>query len=58
MSFDEGKSWKKRLLLDEGRGTGYPSLSKVDNQHVGIVYEGSGSHLVFERILIGELVKR
>ena len=48
MSFDEGKTWKNRLLLDEGRGADYPSLSKVDDQHVGIVYEGSGSHLVFE----------
>ena len=58
VSFDEGKTWKNRLLLDEGRGAGYPSLSKVDDQHVGIVYEGSGSHLVFERIPIAELLKR
>ena len=55
MSLDEGKTWKNRLLLDEGRGSGYPSLSRVDNEHVGIVYEGSGSHLVFEKIPIGEL---
>jgi sialidase-1 len=60
VSFDEGKTWptKHRLLLDEGRGNGYPSLSRVDDSHVGIMYEGSGSHLVFERISIDELVKR
>ena len=58
VSFDEGKTWpaKHRLLLDEGRGKGYPSLSRVDDRHVGIVYEGSGAHLVFERIPIEELV--
>ncbi len=60
VSFDEGKTWPKehRLLLDEGRGAGYPSLSRVDDKHVGIVYEGSASHLVFEKISIDELLKR
>ena len=60
MSFDEGETWPKayRLLLDDGRGAGYPSLSRVDDKHIGIVYEGSGAHLVFEKISIGELLKR
>jgi len=60
VSFDEGKTWpeKYRLLLDEGQGAGYPSLSQVDDEHVGIVYEGSGSHLVFEKISMDELLKR
>jgi sialidase-1 len=54
VSFDEGKTWPEegRMLLDEGRGAGYPSLTRIDNQHVGIVYEGSGSHLVFEKLSI------
>ena len=60
VSFDDGMTWpeNKRLLLDEGGGAGYPSLSRVDNKHVGIVYEGSGSHIVFEKIAIEELVDR
>ena len=55
-SFDEGMSWpaRHRLLLDEGRGNGYPSVSRVDDKHVGIVYEGSQSHLVFQKIAIEE----
>ncbi len=59
VSFDDGETWPKehRLLLDEGRGKGYPSLSRVDERHVGIVYEGSQAHLVFERIAIEELVE-
>lgn len=54
-SLDEGKSWSARLLLDEGRGFGYPSISRVDDEHVGIVYEGSQSHLMFERLRREEL---
>lgn len=52
--------WPKshHLLLDEGRGAGYPSLTRVDDRHVGIVYEGSQSHLVFEKFTLDELLKR
>lgn len=58
VSLDDGKTWPEqyRLLLDEGRGRGYPSLSRVDDEHIGIVYEGSQADVVFERIAIDELV--
>lgn len=60
VSDDDGRSWPehRHLLLDEGRGAGYPSLSRVDSRHVGIVYEGSQSHLVFERFTLDELLRR
>jgi sialidase-1 len=60
VSLDEGKTWpaKYRLLLDEGNGAGYPSLSRVDEKHVGIVYEGSQAHVVFEKVAISELLER
>jgi sialidase-1 len=60
VSFDDGQTWpaEHRLLLDEGRGAGYPSLSRVDARRIGIVYEGSGAHLVFERIDVAELLER
>ena len=59
VSFDEGRSWPSRYrrLLDEGRGNGYPSLSRIDDAHVGIVYEGSQSHLVFQKLSIDELTR-
>ena len=59
VSFDEGRSWpaEHRLLLDEGRGNGYPSVSRVDDNHVGIVYEGSQAHLVFQKIAIQDLLR-
>lgn len=59
VSFDDGKTWPSshHLLLDEGRGAGYPSLTQIDDEHIGIVYEGSQSHLVFERFTLAELLK-
>lgn len=58
VSFDEGKTWPSshHLLLDEGPGAGYPSLTQIDAEHVGIVYEGSQSHLMFERFTLRELL--
>ncbi len=59
VSLDEGQTWPTthRLLLDEGGGAGYPSMAQIDEQHVGIVYEGSQAQLVFEKIAIAELLK-
>lgn len=59
VSFDDGLTWPAmhRLLLDEGKGAGYPSLTRVDERHIGIVYEGSQAHLTFEKIPLAELVK-
>jgi sialidase-1 len=60
ISFDEGRTWpeKYRLLLDEGRGNGYPSITRVDDRHVGIVYEGSQANLVFEKLSLDELLRK
>lgn len=59
VSLDDGRTWpdKYHLLLDEGKGAGYPSMSRIDGTHVGIVYEGSGADLVFEKIPIDELLR-
>lgn len=59
VSFDEGLTWpdSHHWLLDEGRGAGYPSLTRVDAEHVGIVYEGSQSHLVFEKLSLIALLE-
>ncbi len=60
VSFDDGRTWPQeyRLLLDEGRGNGYPSMTRVDASHVGIVYEGSQAHLVFEKLSLNELLRQ
>ena len=60
VSFDEGRTWPEEywILLDEGRGNGYPSMTRIDASHVGIVYEGSQAHLVFEKLSLNELLRR
>ena len=60
VSLDNGRTWpeKYHLLLDEGLGRGYPSITRIDDQHIGIVYEGSQSDLAFEKISLDELLKR
>jgi len=60
VSLDDGLTWAEehRILLDEGRGNGYPSMTQIDAGHVGIVYEGSQAHLVFEKLSLNELLKR
>lgn len=59
VSFDDGFTWpdSHHWLLDEGRGAGYPSLTRVDRDHVGIVYEGSQSQLVFEKLALIDLLE-
>ena len=60
VSFDDGMTWPEdhQILLDEGRGRGYPGITRIDDRHVGIVYEGSRSDLVFEKLSLDELLKR
>ena len=60
VSLDEGQTWpaEYHMLLDEGRGNGYPSITQIDQDHVGIVYEGSQANLVFEKIPLNEIFHR
>lgn len=59
MSFDGGKSWpvKNWIILDEGRGRGYSCLTSIDEHTIGIVYEGSRSDLIFQKIDIRKYLK-
>lgn len=59
VSFDDGLTWpdSHHWLLDQGHGAGYPSLTRIDREHVGIVYEGSQSHLIFEKLALIDLLE-
>jgi sialidase-1 len=54
---DRGLTWPKehRLLLDEGNSAGYSCLSMIDENTIGILYEGSQAQLTFQRIPLSEL---
>jgi len=57
-STDDGLTWpaERRILLDEGRGRGYPSLAQIDPDRVGIVYEGSRADVIFQVVPLADFV--
>ena len=57
-SRDSGASWPEgsALLLDEGRSAGYSCLTMVDEQTVGILYEGSRAHMTFQRVPLADVL--
>ena len=60
VSLDDGNTWPREywMELDEGRGAGYSCITSVDNDHIGILYEGSQAHMTFQKININELIKK
>lgn len=56
-SLDEGMTWPSILELDEGLGAGYSCMISVDNETIGVLYEGSGACLVYQRLKIGEIIQ-
>lgn len=60
VSFDDGRTWPQEyhVLLDQGNGWGYPSLSRIDERHVGIAYAGSQADIIFQILSLDELLRR
>lgn len=58
-SFDDGASWPEacQVVFDETRGSGYSSITSIDNDTVGILYESGVADLVFIKIPIKEVLK-
>ncbi|MCA9217764.1 MAG: exo-alpha-sialidase, partial [Planctomycetales bacterium] len=57
---DRGITWPKehRILLDEGTGAGYSCMTMIDEETVGILYEGSRAHLTFQRIPLRDITRK
>jgi len=53
MSLDDGKTWSKKILLDETGGA-YSSLVMVNDKTLGILYESSRADMVFQTIQLRE----
>jgi len=60
VSFDEGMTWPKKywMLLDEGYNRGYSCLTSIDENTIGILYEGSIADMTFESIPLSELIHK
>jgi sialidase-1 len=56
-SLNDGSSWPAnyQLLIDEGSSAGYSCMTMIDEQTIGILFEGSLSHLTFMRIPLQDL---
>jgi len=59
VSFDNGMTWPDNywFLLDELKSRGYSCLTSIDENTIGILYEGSQSMMTFEKIPLSELIK-
>lgn len=57
-SIDDGMTWPEDLWIqfDALGGNGYSCMSTIDNDTIGILYEGSGANLVFQQFKITELI--
>ncbi|MEG0725388.1 MAG: sialidase family protein [Mucinivorans sp.] len=56
-STDMGQTWSEGVLLDAEPGWGYSCLTSVDENTLGILYEGSRSEMTFQAIAIADLLK-
>lgn len=58
-SLDGGNTWlpENSLLLDEEEGWGYSCLTMIDDETVGILYEGSVSQIVFQSVRLEDICR-
>lgn len=58
-SLDQGMTWpeKHHLLYDSRPCFGYSSLARIDEQHLGVFYEGRGQ-MFFLKLPIDEIVRQ
>lgn len=55
-SLDDGKTWHKGPLLDQGNSYGYSCLTSLDDDTIGILYESSRAQLVFQRLPLKDIL--
>lgn len=56
VSKDNGGSWQRKVVLDEGKGRGYSCITSVDQHTLGVLYEGSQADLIFQQVPLKELL--
>lgn len=57
-SLDQGETWLpvNQLLIDERRCFGYSALTKIDDNTIGLIYEGT-KDLYFVRVPVASIIK-
>jgi sialidase-1 len=56
-SADGGLTWTSGLLVDESTGAGYSCLTMIDENTVGVLYEGSRGRMTFQQVKLEELFR-
>lgn len=58
-SLDKGVTWQEcnQLLLDAEVGWGYSCMTMLDDETIGILYEGSNAQLVFQAVKLRDIVR-
>lgn len=58
-SLDGGYTWlpENQLLIDSGYSWGYSCLTMIDEETVGILYEGSVAHMTFQAISLRDIIR-
>ena len=58
LSTNGGLTWPaaQQVLLDEGESWGYSCLTMIDRETVGILYESSTAHILFQAIPLKDLL--
>ena len=56
-SLDNGMTWpaEYQVVINSDAGYGYSCLTMVDENTIGILYEGKGD-LIFEKIAVSEII--
>lgn len=55
-SFDDGNTWHERVVLDEFDSFGYSSITSVDQETIGILFEGSQAQMTFMKVGLDEIM--
>ena len=48
---------ENQVLLDEAEGWGYSCLTMIDRETVGILYESSTAHILFQAVKLKDILK-
>ena len=58
-SLDKGVTWQEcnQMLLDAEVGWGYSCMTMLDDETIGILYEGSNAQLVFQAVKLRDVVR-
>lgn len=60
VSFDDGLTWPENywILFDRYRSAGYSSITSIDENSIGILYESSQANMAFIKIDLTEILNR